>query len=61
MTQEEKLAKIEANVESTHEHVVYLRDKFDKLDDKYAGKWTERVVAGAILLIIGTLVAFAAS
>ena len=61
MTSEERLAQIEVKVESIHENVGYLRDKFDKLDEKYAGKWSERVLAGAILLIIGTLVAIAAS
>lgn len=52
---DERLARIEEKVDGLHENVGYIRSMFDKLDDKYAGKATEKIVLG---VIVGVIIAF---
>ena len=53
---EERLARVEEKTDNVKDMVKDLHVKFDKLDEKYSGKWVERVAIAAILLSIGALI-----
>jgi hypothetical protein len=54
--QDEEIGKMQGILKSVSNDVIYLRSKFDQLDDrldkKFAAKWVEKLSAGMIAFIL---------
>lgn len=56
LTQGERLVKIETHLEDITVQVSQMNKKLDNLDDKFAGKWIEKVTVGVSVTVIGSVI-----
>ncbi len=63
----ERLAKVETNIENIKEDVTEIKDmlnthvlweekKYSEMERRYASKWVEKVLIGVILLAVGAVI-----